>query len=255
MRLLLAFCLLLLGPLFASTSQVRAANLKLLTTGAFRPVAQDVIPAFEKQSGHKVTIINDTAGAILQRIKDGEKFDVVVQTQTAQDTMSDLGIVTMESVVPLARVGIGVGVSLSGSQPNLYSVDAFRQTLLAARAIAYMDPTTGATSGLYLKGLFQSLGIASQVERKAILVRNGQAAERVARGDADIALQQASEIRLVPSVRFAGLIPAPIQNWTIYSGAVSAKTQERDAALALLAALSDPGNEPVLKRRGLELPQ
>jgi molybdate transport system substrate-binding protein len=255
MRLLLAFCLLIAGPLLSGTSQVLAANIKLLTTGAVRPAAQDIAIGFEKQSGNKVTIVNDTAGAVLQRIKDGEKFDVVINTQTALDTLSDLGIVTMESVVPLVRVGIGVAVPLSAPQPNLYSVDAFRQTLLAAHAIAYLDPTTGATTGIYLKGLFQSLGIASQVERKAIMVRGGLAAERVARGDADIALQQASEIKVVPSVRFAGLIPEPIQLWTIYSGAVNAKTEQRDAALALLAALSDPGNEPMLKRRGLQLPQ
>ncbi len=250
MRLLLGICLLVL-----SGEPLLAANIKLLTTGAPKPVAQDIIPGFEKQTGHKVTIVNDTAGAVLQRIKDGEKFDVVINTQKAIDTLSDLGIVTMESVVPLARVGIGVAVPLSAPLPNLYSVDAFRQTLLAAHAIAYMDPTTGATSGIYLKGLFQSLGIATEVERKAVLVRSGSSAERVARGDADIALQQASELKLVPSVRFVGLIPPPIQNWTIYTGAINAKTTERDAAAALLAALSDPGNEPILKRRGLELPQ
>jgi len=250
MRLLLA-----LGLVVAGASPTLAANIKLLTTGAIRPALQDIIPAFEKQSGHKVTMINDTAGAVLQRIKDGEKFDVVVNTLTAQDTLSDMGAVTLESVVPLARVGIGVGVPLGASQPNLLTVDSFRQTLLGAHAIAYLDPTTGATSAIYLKGLFQQLGIATEVERKSILVRSGLAAERVARGDADIALQQASEIRLVPGVRFAGLLPGPIQNWTTYAGAISAKTEQRDAAAALLAALADPGNEPILKRRGLDLPQ
>jgi molybdate transport system substrate-binding protein len=250
MRLLLALCLL-----FAGTGHALAADIKLLTTGAIRPALRDIIPAFEKQSGHKVTMINDTAGAVLQRIKDGEKFDVVVNTTTAQDTLSDMGVVIMESVVPLARVGIGVGVPLSAPQPNLVTVESFRQTLLSARAIAYLDPTTGATSAIYLKGLFQQLGIATEVERKSILVRGSLAAERVARGDADIALQQASEIRLVAGVRFAGLIPGPIQNWTTYAGAIGAKTEQREAAAALLAALSDPGNEPILKRRGLELPQ
>jgi molybdate transport system substrate-binding protein len=250
MRLLFAFCLAL-----AFASDGLAANIKLLTTGAPKPALLDIIPGFEKQSGHKVTMVNDTAGAVLQRIKDGEKFDVVINTQKALDTLSDLGVVTMESVVPLMRVGIGVGVPLSAPLPNLYSVDAFRQMLLSAHAVAYMDPTTGATSGIYLKGLFQSLGIATEIERKAVLVRSGSTADRVARGDADIALQQASEIKMVPSVRLAGLIPAPIQSWTIYSAGISAKTQEKDAALALLAALSDPGVEPVLKRRGLDLPQ
>jgi molybdate transport system substrate-binding protein len=247
--------LLVLFLSFVTAGNALGANIKLLTTGAPKPALQDLIPIFEKQSGHKVTMVNDTAGAVLQRIKDGEKFDVVINTQKALDTLSDLGVVTMESVVPLARVGIGVAVPLSAPQPNLFSVDAFRQTLLSAHAIAYMDPTTGATSGIYLKGLFQSLGIATQVERKTVLVRDGSSALRVARGDADIALQQASELKMVPGVRVAGMLPPPIQSWTIYAGGVSAKSEQRDAALALLSALSDPGVEPVLKRRGLELPQ
>jgi molybdate transport system substrate-binding protein len=156
--------------------------------------------------------------------------------------------------VPLAKVGIGVAVSLDAPQPQLYSVEAFRQTLLGARRIAYMDPRAGATSGKAIVAIIQSLGIASQLEPKTVLVASGNAGERVARGEASIALQQASELKLIPSIRFAGLLPEEIQVYTTYTGAISAETRQQDAATALLAALSDPGVEPVLKRRGLETP-
>lgn len=247
----LALACTLLGAL---ASGAMAADLKLLTTGAFRPVAQDVIPAFEKRTGHKVSVVSDTAGALFRRLRSGEAFDVIVLTSDGLDALADLGTVQADSITPLARVGIGAAVALSAPPPNIYSVEAFRRTLLDARRVAYMDPATGSTSGAAMVAIFQAMGITSQMAAKAVLVRSGPSAEAVARGEADIALQQASEIKLVPTVRFAGLIPAQVQVYTTYTGAVAAASHELDAAAALLAALSDPGIEPVLKRRGLELP-
>jgi molybdate transport system substrate-binding protein len=246
--------LLGIGLLLVASAAASAADIKLMTTGAFRPVAQDVIPAFEKQTGNKVTIVSDTAGALIRRLRAGETFDVIVLTSDGLDALADVGTVTGDSITPLARVGIGVAVGLSAPQPDIYSVETFRQTLLNAHRIAYMDPTSGSTSGNALVQIFQTLGIAAEVRGKAVLVRSGSSAEAVARGDADIALQQASELRLVPAVRFAGLLPNAIQVYTMYSGAISAATHEQEAATALLTALSDPGIEPVLKRRGLEAP-
>jgi molybdate transport system substrate-binding protein len=249
MRLLLGLCLLL-----ASATGATAADVKLLTAGAFKPVAQDLIPAFEKATGHKVTLINDTAGGLSRRINAGEAFDVVILPDAAFDALAAAGTVASDSVIPLAKVGIGVAVALSAPQPDILSVEGLRRTLLAARAVAYMDPAAGATSGIYLSRLFQTMGIGSEIARKAVLVRGGLSAERVARGEADIALQQASELRIVPTVKFAGMIPAAVQNYTVYAGAIGAKAHEEDAARALLAAFSDPGVEPVLRRRGLEMP-
>jgi molybdate transport system substrate-binding protein len=245
----LSICLVL-----ASFGGASADSLKLLTTGAFKPAAQDIIAAFERQSGHKVTIVNDTAGALRQRVMAGEKFDVLVLTQEGLDALVGTKKIDDASITPLAKVGIGVAVALSAPQPNISSVEGFRRTLLAARAVAYMDPGAGASSGIYLARLFQTMGIASEIAKKAVLVRGGLSAERVTRGEADIALQQASELKLVPTVRFAGYLPDQIQNYTTYSGALSANTAALQAATELLAAFSDPSADPILKRRGLEMP-
>jgi molybdate transport system substrate-binding protein len=249
MRALLAASLLL-----ATATGVRADDLKLLTTGAFKPAAQDIIANFERQSGHKVTVVNDTAGALRQRVAGGEKFDVLVLTQEGLDALVGAKKIDDSSITPLAKVGIGVGVPLSAPQPDIASVEGFRRTLLAAHAVAYIDPASGGSSGIYLAKLFQSMGIASEIAKKAVLVRGGTAGDRVARGEADIALQQASEIKLVPAIRFAGMLPEPIQNYTIYAGAISADTGALQAATALMAAFSDPAADPILKRRGLEMP-
>lgn len=243
-----------LGLWLTATAVASAADLKLLTTGAFRPVAEDAVANFEKRTGNKVTMTNDTAGALMRRLRAGEAFDVIVLTSDGLDALADIGTVMGDTITPLARVGIGVAVGLSAPQPDILSVEAFRQTLLKARRVAYMDPASGSTSGNALVQIFQSLGILSEVNRKAVLVRSGSSADAVGRGDADIALQQASELRMVPTVRLAGMIPAAIQIYTTYSGAISAETHEPEAAKALLAALADPGLAPLLKRRGLESP-
>jgi molybdate transport system substrate-binding protein len=248
MRLLLAICLVLAGA-----APSAAANIKLLTTGAYRPVALDVIPAFEKETGHKVTVMNDTAGGLSRRISGGEKFDVVVLTLQALDPLVAAKKFTDDAVIPLARVGVGVGSSLSGPIPDIFSVEGFRKSLLAANKVAYMDPSAGATSGIYLTKLWQQLGIANEMRAKAVLVNGGLAGERVANGQADIALQEASEIRAVPSIRYVGLIPAPIQSYTIYAAAISAGASDIDAAGALVTALAN-ADMLLLKKKGMDVP-
>ncbi len=245
---------LLLLPLLLLAFPAAADSLKVLTGGAFKPVLMDMLPEFEKQTGHKVTVQNDTAGGLTRRIMSGEAFDVVILPLANLDQLSAEGKVIDDSMTPFGKVGVGVAVALSAPQPNIGSTEGLRRTLLDARSVAYIDPAMGGTSGIYVARLFQQLGIDSQMRAKSVLVRDGLAGQAVARGQAEIALQQASELRLVPSVKFAGLLPEAVQNWTVYTGALSPAARTKDAALTLMSALSDPGMEPMLKRRGLEMP-
>ena len=244
----------LLLPLLLLAVPAAAENLKVLTGGAFKPVLVDMLPDFEKQTGHKVTVENDTAGALTRRIMAGEAFDIVILPLANLDQLSAEGKVIDDSMTPFGKVGVGVAVALSAPQPNIGSTEGLRRTLLDARTVAYIDPAMGGTSGIYVARLFQQLGIASQMQAKSVLVHDGLAGQAVARGQAEIALQQASELRLVPSIKFAGLLPEAVQNWTVYTGALSPAARSKDAALTLMSALSDPGMEPMLKRRGLEMP-
>jgi molybdate transport system substrate-binding protein len=248
-RFLAALVLLLAGATGTS-----AANLKLMAPPTFRPVAQDVVANYEKQSGNKVTLVIDSTGGMLQRMRAGESYDVVVITQDAADQLAEFGTVTPGSVTPLAKVGIGVAVSLSAPQPFINSTESFRDTLLRTRRLTFPDPVTGGVAGLAVTAILQTLGITSQMERRTILARSARPGELVGRGQADLALDQVSELRMVPSIRFAGLIPSGVQVYTGYAGAISATTHEREASAALLNAFADPSVEPILKRRGLETP-
>jgi molybdate transport system substrate-binding protein len=248
MRALLIALFVLAGIVPAS-----AADLKLLTAGAFKSVALEIIPEFEKRTGHKVTIDNDTAGGLSKRVAAGEYFDVVVLTPAALAPL--LGSKVVESSVkPLARVGIGLAIKQGAPPPNISTVDAFKQTLLAARTIAYTDPASGGTTGIYLAKLIEKMGIAEQLKPKTVLVKGGLAAEKLMTGEAEIAMQPASELLAVPGAVLVGPIPLEVQSYTIYAGGVSSAARDQSAADALLAALHGPDKAALLKKKGMELP-
>jgi molybdate transport system substrate-binding protein len=158
------------------------------------------------------------------------------------------------SAKPLARVGIGVAVKQGAPVPDISTVDAFKKSLLAARAITYTDPASGGTAGAYLANLFEKLGIAAELKPKTVLVKGGLAAEKLMTGEAEIAMQPASELLAVPGSMLVGPIPLEVQTYIIYAGAVSAAARDQSAADALLAALHGPDKAALLKKKGMELP-
>ncbi len=236
----------------AIAPQAGAAELKLLTTGAFKQVVLAVVPEYEKRSGNKVIVDNDTAGALKKRIDGGETFDVAIITPNAIDDLIKDGKVTAASHTKLASVGVGVGVKEGAPKPDISTVEAFKKALLAAKAVAYIDPAGGGSSGIYFDKLIEKLGIANEVRAKAKLKKGGYAAEFVASGEADIVVHQISEIVPVKGVTLVGPLPAEIQNVTTYSGAVSTKSAQQEAGQALLKQFSDPQGAALLKEKGMQ---
>lgn len=229
-----------------------AAEIKVLTAGAFKPVVVALVPEFEKQTGHKVTVDNDTAGGLAKRITGGEAFDVVVMPPGGIDPLVKAGKVVDGPAARLARVAIGVAVKKGAPAPDISSVAAFQDALLKARAVAYIDPAAGGSSGIYLAKLFEQLGIADKIKPKAVLVPGGLVAERLVNDQADIALHQISEILAVPGAALVGPIPREIQNYTVYAGALSTAARDATAARALLTALQGPSAAAILKEKGME---
>ena len=246
--------LIVVAAACAGADAAGAAELKVLTAGAFKPVVAALAPVFEGQTGHTVRIENDTAGALARRIGNGEAFDVVVLTPAAMELLEQAGRVARGSSVRLARVAIGVAVKQGAPLPAIGSESDFRQALLAARAVAYIDPAAGGSSGIYLTQLFQRMGIAAQIAPKAVLVPGGLVAQRLVSGEADLALHQISEILAVPGVTLVGPIPAVVQNYTVYAGGLAATSADLPAARALLELLAGERAKTVLKDKGMEAP-
>jgi molybdate transport system substrate-binding protein len=231
-----------------------AADIKVLTAGAFKPVLLSQVAGFEQQTGHKLSVQNDTAGELLKRVRSGESFDLLILTQGGLEQLGRTGEVRADGIFPLARVGIGIAVKAGQPAPDVSSVDALRKSLLATRALTYMDPAGGSTSGAYLTGLFERMGIAQALKPKSVLVKAGLSAERLVSGEADIAIQQLSELIVVPGATVIGMLPAEVQNYTVYSGAVGARAAQTAAASQLLQWLRDARLKSELESRGLQTP-
>lgn len=245
--------LLFILVFLAGLGSAAAADVKLLTAGAYKPVALALIPEFEKRTGHKVTVENDTAGNLGKRVGAGEYFDVVVMPPLVLGPYLGNRVVE-SSAKTLARSGIGVAVKQGAPMPDISDVDGFKKALLAARSVAYIDPASGGSSGIYLDKLFDKLGIAAQIKPKAILVKGGLVAEKIASGEADIGLQQKSELMGIAGVVLVGPLPLDVQYYTPYAGGISTGSRNSAAAEALLLTLADPLNLPVLKKFGLDEP-
>ena len=237
-----------------SASPADAAEIKVLSAGAYQSIVVAVQPEFEKQTGHKLVIDNDTVGGLSKRIEDGEAFDVVIVSPGAVDELIKKGKAASGTRQTLARVGIGVMVKDGAAKPDIATVDAFRKAVLDAKTVAYIDPASGGSSGIYLASLFEKLGIANAVKPKAKLKQGGYVADLIVSGEAELGIHQISEILPVKGVTLVGPLPAEIQNYTTYAAGVSADAKQADAARALIKLLSSPAAESVLKSRGMERP-
>ena len=251
-RWLRAAPILLSLILFAASAH--STELTVLTAGAFQSVAAALIPAYESRSGDKVTLRNDTVGALLRRIEGGEAFDVVLMSPAGLQDLAKSGKIVSGSSVTLARVGIGVGVKAGVKGPDISTEAAFKTTMLQARSVAIIDPASGGSSGIYLTKLFSTMGIADAMAPRLVLVKGGLAAQAVLDGRADLVVHQISEILAVPGVTLVGPLPEKIQHDTVYSGAVSTRSSAPDAARNLLAVLSGPAAGPVLTAKGMQPP-
>ena len=238
MRTMMVTILIMLSAAAASPGAA-AAEIKVLTAGAFKQVLLALLPDFEKQTGHQVRVDN---------------FDLAILTPAAINTLADKGRLAAGSRKDLARVGIGVVVKEGAAKPDISTDEAFKKALLAAQSIAYIDPAAGGSSGIYVARMLEKLGIADEMKSKSRLIPGGAVAEHIAKGEAELGIHQISEILPVKGVTLVGPLPADLQNYTVYAAAVSATAKEPAGAKALVEMLSGPAAAGVLKAKGMESP-
>jgi molybdate transport system substrate-binding protein len=226
--------IVLLGSLLCA-AWAEAAEVKVLSAGAVRAVVTEVAHIFANETGHSVKGTFGTVGVVRDKLASGESADVVIATDVAIDEMSRQGLVVAGTRTDIARAGVGVGVREGAPKPDISTPEAFKQTLLGARSIVYVDPGQGATSGIHFASVLQRLGIADQVKDKSILWPGGYAAEAVQKGQAEIVVHQISEILPVKGVTLVGPLPRDLQKVTIYSAGLATKAVAPAAARAFIA--------------------
>src|SRR5258706_1538360 len=225
-----------------------AAEIRLLSSTGMRSVLIEVLPEFERASGHKVAVAYDTGNLLLTRIQGGESADVVVLTGPTMDELAKSGRVS-GARVDLARSGVGVAVRAGAAKPDIRTVEALKRALLAAKSVAYT--TTGA-SGVYFAGLIERLGIAEQVKAKAKTQPGGTVGELVAKGEAQLAGQQIPELKAGKGVELVGPLPAEIQYYTVFPAAVLKDAKQPAAAASPGKFLTTPGVARGMQAKGME---
>ena len=225
------------------------ATIKLFVSNSMRGAMDELLPRFEREKGHQVEVSYDPAKLMMERIRRGEAADVVILGGSAVEDLEKESKVARASRRLIARCGVGVAVRAGARKPAIGSVDDFKRALLAARSIAW---TQEGASGMYFSKLIERLGIAADIQKKAVRRPGGLIAELVAGGEAELAIQQIPELMAVPGVEVVGPLPPDIQQVTVSSGGIFAASKQPQAAEDLLRFLKAPGPAAVLKARGLE---
>jgi molybdate transport system substrate-binding protein len=173
-------------------------------------------------------------------------------TPETVDKLTGEGKVISGSRTNLARVGVGVMVKAGANKPDISTVEAFKKALLEAKSVSFIDPASGGSSGIYMEKLIERLGVSDQVKPKEKLKQGGNVSDYVESGEAELGIQQISEILPHPGVALVGPLPKDVQNYTVYAAGISAGTQNRDAAKALIASLVGPSAQALFKSKGME---
>jgi len=226
--------------------------IKIMSSGGLKAVIAELAGAFERRSGRRLETVFNPPNAVKTRIENGEAFDVVVLSAVLIDALSDNGKVVPASRVALARSGLGVAVRKGAPRPDISTPEAFRRTLLDAKSIVCSDPAGGAASGIHFQKVIRDLGIAQEVMAKARLNSGSYNAEIVARGEAELAIQQISEIVPVQGADLVGPLPPGVQVTTVFVAAIGAGSREATAAQELIDFLASPDAAPVIRASGME---
>ncbi|WP_213774626.1 substrate-binding domain-containing protein [Bradyrhizobium sp. dw_78] len=224
-------------------------TVRLFSTLALMGAIRNLSDRFEAATGTRIDPVFAPTVGLIERLGKGEAADVLIMTAEALDDLAAKGAVAPDSCVRLARSFVGIAVKAGAAHPDIATEDALRKTLLGARSVAYSR--IGA-SGIFFGQLIERLGIAPEVNARALVIPSGLTAERLVTGEADIAVQQLSELKLVSGVELVGPIPPHLQAPGLFSGGRVAASQCAKQADALLNYLASPEAAPVLRESGLE---
>jgi molybdate transport system substrate-binding protein len=241
------------GALLLSAT-ASAAEVRVMISGGLTAAYNALVPEFERQTGNKVLTafgpsMGTTVNAIPVRLERGEPADVLIMVGYALGDLVKQGKVIADSRVDLVKSPIGIAVKAGAPKPDISSADAVKRALLAAKSVAYSD----SASGVYVSTeMFEKLGIADAMKDKARKIPATPVGEIVARGDAQLGLQQIAELRPVAGIDIVGQLPPDLQKITVFSAGIATVSREPDAGRALIKFLASPAARDALVKSGLE---
>lgn len=240
---------ILAAALLVGASTAQAAEIKVIASNAVKEAYLDLVPEFEKATGHHMITIWSGTEAITKRISGGEIVDIVIVPPANIDKLILEGKLVAGNRTDLVKSGVGVAVRSGLPKPDVSTPEAVKQAVLAAKSVAY----SSGPSGFHVAGLFEKMGIADRIKAKMTQTPSGvQVGEVVARGEADLGFQQISELLHVKGIDYLGPLPAEIQHITVFSAGLHVGAKEAEAAKALVRFLSAPAAAPIIRKTGME---
>jgi molybdate transport system substrate-binding protein len=235
------------------TQLASAAEIKVYSTIGVKSVLEELIPAFEKVSGHKLNITWSTGALLAKRIHGGETADVLIAAPKDVEDLVKEGKIVAGSPTVLSRVSFAVGARKGAAKPDISTPEAFKKTLLAAKAITYTNPAAGGQSGVYFAKQLDRMGIAEQMKDKTKFPpAGGFAGALLVSGEADLAIQSKPELLSVSGVEVIGPLPGDMAFTSTHTAAIGSAAKDPAAAKALVDFLKGPEAQALFRAKGYD---
>ena len=231
-----------------------AADIDAFISTAVKSATDEILPGFERANGHTIHASYAPSGALVPRFLRGEPVDIFLTDAPALDELIKQGKIA-GGRVDLVRTGVGIAVKKGAPKPDVSTPEALKRALLSAKSIGHASTAGGSIVGGHVQWVFRQLGIADEVAPKVKLSMGGpnsRVSVLVSSGEAEIGIQQASELYDNPDVEVIGLLPPGLQQITLYSAGITANAKEPEAAKAMIKALTTPEAKAIYKAKRLE---
>jgi molybdate transport system substrate-binding protein len=236
-----------------SAHMANAAEIKVFSTVGVKSVMEDLVPKFEKATGHKLNITWSTAALLAKRVQAGEQADALILIKGNIETLLKEGKVMPGTDTIFAQSIFAVGVKAGAPKPDISTPEAFKKTLLAAKALSYTNPATGGASGVYTAKQIERMGITEQMKGKIKHPPSGGfSGSLLTTGEADIAINSKPELLSVPGVEVVGPLPGDMAFTVTYDAGVQTGAAQADAAKTLVKYLMSPEAQAVFKAKGYD---
>jgi molybdate transport system substrate-binding protein len=242
---------LLFFLLAQATSTLGAAEISFFCTDALAPSMRELVPEFEKASGHHVKTTVANAGTIAARLQSGELADLAIVLPPAWDRLRQDGRIDPAVRTVLGKVGLGAFIRRGADKPDISTVDAFKRTILSARSLAVRDPAQSSPVGAYMIALFDRLMLSEVIEPKLMLTTHPPYDE-VSKGKADIGFSTLAEIAAEPRAELVGPLPREIQTYNVFTTALPVGSGQRAATGEFLQFLASDSSKAKLRSKGID---
>ncbi len=239
--------------LLAAVAAAQAAELRVLSVGSAEVAVKNLIPEFNKDGTRPVKFEFGPPNKVWDRIKSGETFDVFILSEPAMQELQTLSGIKTESRIGLARTGLGVVVPASMPSPDLSTTDAFKKSVLSAKAILYRDPSLPNMSGEMVERVLKKVGVFEQVKSRMTVSPRPEAEVLVAAGKSDFSFVNISEIPTSAAIHYAGPLPQDLQLYTNLETALAAKGSQSEDAKAFIALIAGAKAKSAWEKAGFEM--